>query len=102
MKRSSRSSSNPEQAIKSWSPNVRAFLVHLQGLPEPLDKKTMGFYRSDLEDAEDFLGKRGKNLANPSADDLNAYLEQQAQTGHSPDTVARRYAALRKYLKFLF
>jgi integrase/recombinase XerD len=58
-------------------------------------------YRRDLENVERFLGDRDKTLTNAQADDLRAYLQNQTRQGRSTKTVARRYAALRVFLKFL-
>jgi integrase/recombinase XerD len=58
-------------------------------------------YRRDLENVESFLGDRGRTLTTATADDLRAYLQNQTRLGRSTKTVARRYAALRVFLKFL-
>ena len=58
-------------------------------------------YRRDLENVEAFLRERGKTLTTADADDLRAYLQNQTRIGRSTKTVARRYAALRVFLKFL-
>ena len=58
-------------------------------------------YRRDLEDVERFLSDRGSTLARATPEDLRAYLQSQTREGKSTRTVARRYAALRVFLKFL-
>jgi integrase/recombinase XerD len=59
-------------------------------------------YRRDLESVEDFLqGHRGTTIAGASGLDLRLYLQDQSRAGRSTRTVARRYAALRVFLKFL-
>jgi integrase/recombinase XerD len=58
-------------------------------------------YRRDLENVEAFLTPRGRTLTTASGDDLRAYLQSQSRAGRSTKTVARRYAALRVFLKFL-
>jgi integrase/recombinase XerD len=58
-------------------------------------------YRRDLENVESFLGERGGTLIRASPDHLRAYLQCQTRSGKSTKTVARRYAALRVFLKFL-
>jgi integrase/recombinase XerD len=58
-------------------------------------------YRRDLENVEAFLRERDKTLTTAGADDLRAYLQGQTRRGRSTKTVARRYAALRVFLKFL-
>jgi integrase/recombinase XerD len=58
-------------------------------------------YRRDLESVETFLNQRGRTLTSATADDLRGYLQGQSRAGRSTKTVARRYAALRVFLKFL-
>jgi integrase/recombinase XerD len=58
-------------------------------------------YRRDLENVESFLSGRGSTLTLASPDYLRAYLQSQTRSGKSTKTVARRYAALRVFLKFL-
>jgi integrase/recombinase XerD len=58
-------------------------------------------YRRDLENVESFLNPRGQTLSNASPDALRAYLQSQSRAGKSTKTIARRYAALRVFLKFL-
>ena len=58
-------------------------------------------YRRDLENVERFLNDRGGTLPRASPEDLRAYLQSQTRSGKSTRTVARRYAALRVFLKFL-
>src|SRR5438876_5317734 len=82
------------------SPTLRAFLLHLAS-ERGLADNSLHAYRRDLEDVERFLSKRGKTLMRADADDLRAYLQNQTRQGRSTKTVARRYAALRVFLKFL-
>jgi integrase/recombinase XerD len=59
-------------------------------------------YRRDLENVEDFLqSQRGTTLDGASGLDLRLYLQDQTRAGRSTRTVARRYAALRVFFKFL-
>ena len=58
-------------------------------------------YRRDLENVEAFLSPRGRTLTTATAEDLRGYLQGQSRAGRSTKTVARRYAALRVFLKFL-
>jgi integrase/recombinase XerD len=58
-------------------------------------------YRRDLENVADFLAERGRTLTTAGPDDLREYLQDQSRVGRSTKTVARRYAALRVFLKFL-
>jgi integrase/recombinase XerD len=58
-------------------------------------------YRRDLEDVHRFLESRAATLTTASPEDLRAYLQGQSRKGRSTKTVARRYAALRVFYKFL-
>jgi len=58
-------------------------------------------YRRDLENAEAFLKERGTTLKDAGPDDFRAYLQDQSRQKRSTKTVARRYAALRVFLKFM-
>lgn len=66
-----------------------------------LAQNTLHAYRRDLENVEEFLGTRSATLLRARAEDLRAYLQSQSRKGRSTKTVARRYAALRVFLKFL-
>jgi integrase/recombinase XerD len=66
-----------------------------------LAENSLHAYRRDLESVEAFLQPRGRTLTTAGADDLRAYLQGQTRDGRSTKTVARRYAALRVFLKFL-
>jgi len=57
-------------------------------------------YRRDLEDAEDFLSKKGVSLSKAAADDFRAYLQSQSRKGQSTRTIARRVAAIRVFLRY--
>jgi len=58
-------------------------------------------YRRDLENTELFLQERGLTLTTASPDDFRLYLQDQSRQKRSTRTVARRYAALRVFLKFM-
>lgn len=74
--------------------------MHLASERGLADNSLLG-YRRDLENVEAFLQDRDKTLTTASADDLRQYLQDQTRRGRSTKTVARRYAALRVFLKFL-
>jgi len=74
--------------------------MHLASERGLADNSLLG-YRRDLENVEAFLNEREKTLTTASADDLRQYLQNQTRKGKSTKTVARRYAALRVFLKFL-
>ena len=66
-----------------------------------LAENSLHAYRRDLENVEEFLNDRGSTLTKASPDALRTYLQSQTRRGRSTKTVARRYAALRVFLKFL-
>ncbi|HEY7116962.1 MAG TPA: site-specific tyrosine recombinase XerD [Tepidisphaeraceae bacterium] len=66
-----------------------------------LAENSLHAYRRDLENVETFLIARGRTLTHAQGDDLRAYLQGQTRQGRSTRTVARRYAALRVFYKFL-
>lgn len=81
-------------------PILNSFLMHLAS-ERGLAQNTLHAYRRDLENVEEFLGTRSATLLQARAEDLRAYLQSQSRKGRSTRTVARRYAALRVFLKFL-
>src|SRR6188508_2794648 len=81
------------------SGTLRAFLLYLAS-ERGLANNSLHAYRRDLEDVESFLARRGKTLAQPVADDLRAYLQDQTRQGQSTRTVARRLAAIRSFLRW--
>lgn len=81
-------------------PILRSFLMHLAS-ERGLAQNTLLAYRRDLENVEQFLGTRDATLLKARAQDLRDYLQSQSRKGRSTRTVARRYAALRVFLKFL-
>lgn len=96
---SSSRSRSPVESPKG-PPILRSFLMHLAS-ERGLADNSLHAYRRDLENVEAFLQDRKKTLTNAGADDLRAYLQGQTRRGRSTKTVARRYAALRVFLKFL-
>jgi integrase/recombinase XerD len=66
-----------------------------------LAENSLHAYRRDLENVEEFLKARSTTLTKAKPEDLRAYLQGQTRQGRSTKTVARRYAALRVFLKFL-
>lgn len=95
---SSRSPSGVRTATQL--PILNSFLMHLAS-ERGLAQNTLHAYRRDLENVEEFLGTRSATLLRARAEDLRAYLQSQSRKGRSTRTVARRYAALRVFLKFL-
>jgi integrase/recombinase XerD len=77
---------------------LRSFLVYLtteRGLAE----NSLLAYRRDLTDVENYLNARSHTLAQPTVEELRAYLQDQSRKGQSTRTVARRIAALRVFLR---
>lgn len=81
-------------------PILRDFLMHLAAERGLADNSLLA-YRRDLENTELFLKERGLTLTTASPDDFRLYLQDQSRQKRSTRTVARRYAALRVFLKFL-
>ncbi len=79
---------------------VRAFLLHLASERGLAENSLLG-YRRDLEDIDDWMRHRGKDVASAEADDYRHYLQQLSRRGRSTKTVARRLAAVRVFLRFL-
>lgn len=96
-------SRSPSRAARSPAtttcPSVQPFLLYLAS-ERGLADNSLHAYRRDLEDLNDFLARRGTTLADPSADELRAYLQDQTRKGQSTRTVARRLAAIRSFLRY--
>jgi integrase/recombinase XerD len=63
---------------------------------------TLDAYRRDLEDCGDFLARDESDLERADADDIRAYLANQADIGMASRTQARRLSCLRQFYGFLF
>ncbi|MBI3503276.1 MAG: tyrosine recombinase [Proteobacteria bacterium] len=57
-------------------------------------------YRTDIEDYERFLAKRGSTPLDAAAGDARAYLREIAHAGLAPRSAARRLSALRQMHRF--
>src|SRR5215469_11972884 len=62
---------------------------------------TLRAYRRDLEGFAEFLGKRGRVLAQADSEDVRAYLKRLAQRGMSARSTARHLSSLRQFHRFL-
>ena len=95
-------SSRSRSAVDSRTgpPILKSFLIHLAS-ERGLAENSLHAYRRDLENVEAHLRERSRTLLTATADDLRSYLQNQSRAGRSTKTVARRYAALRVFLKFL-
>jgi integrase/recombinase XerD len=78
---------------------VEAFL-EMMAVERAAARNTLAAYQKDLTDADAFLGRRKRNLADCSAEDIEAYFADLGRRGLSPATAARRRAAVRGLYKF--
>ncbi|MCW5749726.1 MAG: tyrosine recombinase [Alphaproteobacteria bacterium] len=62
---------------------------------------TAAAYERDLLLANEWLMRRGENLAQAGANDLRAWLRAQTEAGMKETTLARRVSALRQFFAFL-
>jgi len=88
-----------EVATPTISPELRGFLSYL-AVERGLARNTGDAYRRDLEDAERYFARRGRNLADFADTDARAYLQDCSSRGKSTKTVARRLAAIRSLLGY--
>jgi integrase/recombinase XerD len=95
----SKSRSAARKPTETRQPALRPFLLYLAS-ERGLAENSLHAYRRDLEDIEDFLIKRQRNLHHADADDFRDYLQNQTRNGQSTRTVARRLAAIRSLLKY--
>jgi integrase/recombinase XerD len=79
---------------------AEAFL-EMMAVERAAARNTLTAYGKDLEDAAGFLGRRGRDLANASAEDVEAYFTELGARGLSPATAARRRAAVRQFYRFV-
>ncbi len=85
---------------RSTLPQLKSFLLHLAS-ERGLAHNSLHAYRRDLEDIEAFFHTRGKDLLTADADDFRSYLQNQTRKGQSTKTVARRFAAIRIFVRYL-
>jgi integrase/recombinase XerD len=85
---------------RSTSTHVRGFLLFLAS-ERGLADNSIHAYRRDLEDMDDFFKTQGKDLALGEPDDYRAYLRNLTRQGKSTQTVTRRLACIRVFMKFL-
>jgi integrase/recombinase XerD len=79
---------------------VEAFL-EMMSVERAAAKNTLTAYTRDLADAQGFLAGRGRDLADASAEDVEAYFLALGARGLSPATAARRRAAVRQFYRFV-
>ena len=81
----------------SWA---EAFL-EMMSVERAAAKNTLTAYARDLTDASGFLAGRGRDLADASAEDVEAYFAALGARGLSPATASRRRAAVRQFYRFV-
>jgi integrase/recombinase XerD len=81
----------------SWA---EAFL-EMMSVERAAAKNTLTAYARDLTDASGFLAGRGRDLADASAEDVEAYFVGLSERGLSPATASRRRAAVRQFYRFV-
>jgi integrase/recombinase XerD len=81
----------------SWA---EAFL-EMMSVERAAAKNTLTAYAGDLADAAGFLRGRGRDLADASAEDIEAYFADLGARGLSPATASRRRAAVRQFYRFV-
>jgi integrase/recombinase XerD len=81
----------------AWS---EAFL-EMMAVERAAARNTLTAYARDLSDAAAFLAGRGRDLADASAEDIEAYFSALGDRGLSPATAARRRASARQFYRFV-
>jgi integrase/recombinase XerD len=79
---------------------AEAFL-EMMSVERAAAKNTLIAYTRDLTDASGFLTARGRDLADASAEDVEAYFTALGARGLSPATASRRRAAVRQFYRFV-
>jgi len=82
---------------RDWA---EAFL-EMMSVERAAAQNTLTAYTRDLTDAAGFLAGRGHDLADASAQDIEAYFAALGARGLAPATAARRRAALRQFYRFV-
>ncbi|HEX5379221.1 MAG TPA: tyrosine recombinase [Phenylobacterium sp.] len=84
-------------AASGWA---EAFL-EMMSVERAAAKNTLTAYSKDLTDAQGFLGARGRDLGDASAEDIEAYFAALGDRGLSPATAARRRSSVRQFYRFV-
>ena len=82
---------------RNWA---EAFL-EMMAVERAAAKNTLTAYTRDLTDAAGFLAGRGRDLADASAEEVEAYFAALGARGLAPATAARRRAAVRQFYRFV-
>jgi integrase/recombinase XerD len=79
---------------------IDAFL-EMMAVERAAARNTLTAYEKDLADAGGFLSGRDRDLADASAEDIEAYFQHLGERGASPATAARRRASVRGFYRFV-
>ena len=79
---------------------IDAFL-EMMAVERAAARNTLTAYEKDLADAGGFLSSRGRDLADASAEDVEAYFQHLGERGASAATAARRRASVRGFYRFV-
>ena len=79
---------------------IEAFL-EMMAVERAAARNTLTAYGKDLADAQGFLAPRRRDLADASAEDIEAYFAHLGALGLSPATAARRRASVRGFYRFV-
>jgi integrase/recombinase XerD len=79
---------------------AEAFL-EMMAVERAAAKNTLTAYTRDLADAAGFLAGRGRDLADATAEEVEAYFTALGARGLSPATASRRRAAVRQFYRFV-
>ncbi|MEO6340793.1 MAG: tyrosine recombinase [Caulobacteraceae bacterium] len=78
---------------------VEAFL-EMMSVERGAARNTLTAYGRDLVDAGEFVAGKGRDLAQASNEDIEAYFQHLGARGLSPATASRRRAAVRQFYRF--
>ncbi|MGA2583485.1 MAG: site-specific tyrosine recombinase XerD [Tepidisphaeraceae bacterium] len=95
-----RTTTNSALQTRLPQPQARQFLLHLAAERGLADNSLLA-YRRDLENLNDYLSARNRDMLTAEAEDIRDYLREQTRSGKSTRTVARRIAAIRMLMRFL-
>ena len=79
---------------------IEAFL-EMMAVERAAARNTLTAYGKDLADAQGFLKPLGRDVADASAEDIEAYFDRLGALGLSSATAARRRASVRGFYRFV-
>lgn len=80
--------------------SIDAFLA-MMAAERNASANTLDGYRRDLEEAQELLGHKRKQLSKANSDDLRFYLSGLARRKLAPASQARKLSSLRQYFRYL-